>query len=144
MIKYLFHLNIFIFISIVDTKKNGSGVDITIHEHHCTCGFGFYSIKILFIGGRHFAWEMALVQWRLAQFPRRLVNRCKEFTSWLILLRQTLFYNEFTSHMVALETAAEPLFWAVEKFSRYFGPVRLYFFIEYTSDYRIFSDFLPT
>nr|XP_022341372.1 probable palmitoyltransferase ZDHHC16 [Crassostrea virginica] len=66
---------------------------------------------------------MALVQWRLAQFPRRLVNRCKEFTSWLILLRQTLFYNEFTSYMVALETAAEPLFWAVEKFSRYFGPI---------------------
>ena len=79
---------------------------------------------------------MALVQWRLAQFPRRLVNRCKEFTSWLILLRQTLFYNEFTSYMVALETAAEPLFWAVEKFSRYFGPVRLYFFMESNVIYR--------
>lgn len=121
IIEYLLHFKIFI--SIIDTKKNGSGVDVTIHEQ-----LWILFIKILFIGERHLAWEMALVQWRLAQFPRRLVNRCKDFTSWLILLRQTLFYNEFTSYMVALETAAEPLFWAVEKFSRYFGPVRLYFF----------------
>jgi hypothetical protein len=42
---------------------------------------------------------------------------------WLVLLRQTLFYNEFTSYMVGLETAAEPMFWVVDKFSKYFGPV---------------------
>lgn len=68
-------------------------------------------------------WRMALVQWRFTQLPLRLVTRCKEFVSWLLLIKQTLFYNEFSSCMVAIETAAEPLFWTVEKFSRYFGPV---------------------
>lgn len=68
-------------------------------------------------------WRMALVQWRFTQLPLRLVTRCKEFVSWLLLIKQTLFYNEFSSCMVAIETAAEPLFWTVEKFSRYFGPI---------------------
>lgn len=66
---------------------------------------------------------MALVQWRFTHFPLRLVTRCKEFVSWLLLIKQTLFYNEFSSCMVAMETAAEPLFWTVDKFSRYFGPI---------------------
>ncbi|XP_062575151.1 palmitoyltransferase ZDHHC16B-like [Saccostrea cucullata] len=66
---------------------------------------------------------MAQVHWRVTEFPRRLVSRCRALVSWLVLLRQTLFYNEFTSYMVGLETAAEPMFWTVDKFSKYFGPI---------------------
>ena len=42
---------------------------------------------------------------------------------WLGLLYRTLCYNHYTTKMIAAETAMEPMFWFVDKFAKYLGPV---------------------
>ena len=71
---------------------------------------------------------MARVQWKVSELPSRLLERLNisKFFKWIILLRRTLFYNQYTSWTVAVETGFEPLFCTLERFSKYFGPVSVY------------------
>ncbi|KAJ8317723.1 hypothetical protein KUTeg_005627 [Tegillarca granosa] len=66
---------------------------------------------------------MAQVQWKFQEFPWRFWKKMGNFIPWLKLLRQTLFYNEFNSLVVVLETIAEPMFWFVDRFAKYLGPI---------------------
>lgn len=66
---------------------------------------------------------MPKIQWKLLELPWRLKDSAVQFFRWLCLLRQTLFYNHFTSTTIILETAAEPLFWSVDRFAKYLGPI---------------------
>ncbi|WAR06587.1 ZD16A-like protein [Mya arenaria] len=61
----------------------------------------------------------AMVTW----LPRRVRRKLRGGSDWVSTLYYTLFYNYFTSLYVALEVMLEPLFWFVEKFAKYLGPV---------------------
>lgn len=43
--------------------------------------------------------------------------------AWIKLLHFTLCYNHFTSFTLATETCLEPIFWFVDKFAKYLGPI---------------------
>ncbi|XP_052804832.1 palmitoyltransferase ZDHHC16-like [Mya arenaria] len=62
---------------------------------------------------------VAMVTW----LPRRVRRKLRGGSDWVSTLYYTLFYNYFTSLYVALEVMLEPLFWFVEKFAKYLGPV---------------------
>ena len=66
---------------------------------------------------------MPKIQWKLLELPWRLKKTTVQSFQWLRLLRQTLFYNHFTSTTIVVETAAEPMFWTVDRFAKYLGPV---------------------
>lgn len=66
---------------------------------------------------------MAKIQWKVLELPCRLKHFCGKSLRWLILLRRTLFYNHFTSPTLIVETAAEPMFWTVDRFAKYLGPI---------------------
>ncbi|XP_071171744.1 palmitoyltransferase ZDHHC16-like isoform X3 [Mytilus galloprovincialis] len=66
---------------------------------------------------------MVKIQWKLLELPWRLKASAIQSFQWLRLLRQTLFYNHFTSTTVIMETAAEPMFWTVDRFAKYLGPI---------------------
>ncbi|XP_033757625.1 palmitoyltransferase ZDHHC16B-like [Pecten maximus] len=66
---------------------------------------------------------MARIQWKIRELPWRLKMIMGTFISWIKLLHMTLYYNHFTSFSVALETSLEPVFWFVDKFAKYLGPI---------------------
>ncbi|CAC5426412.1 Coiled-coil domain-containing protein 186,Palmitoyltransferase ZDHHC16,Palmitoyltransferase ZDHHC16A [Mytilus coruscus] len=78
-------------------------------------------IKFIFTGDWIFT--MVKIQWKLLELPWRLKVSAIQSFQWLRLLRQTLFYNHFTSTTVIMETAAEPMFWTVDRFAKYLGPI---------------------
>ncbi|KAL3863140.1 hypothetical protein ACJMK2_004909 [Sinanodonta woodiana] len=66
---------------------------------------------------------MVYWSWKLRMFPRRLTRAAKSWCGWVRLLIMTLYYNYFTTYMIVMETAAEPMFWFVDHFAKYFGPI---------------------
>jgi len=75
---------------------------------------------------------MARIHCAIGSIWQRLSLRIEE--EWFVL-RLTLYslcYNSLTTWTTVIDTALEPLFWFVEHFIRYLGPVR---FIDYWSQY---------
>ena len=63
-------------------------------------------------------------------FPRflccqHLKDKLSEQWYFVKLTYWTLFYNSHTSFSVCMDTALEPLFWFVDRFVRYLGPVSI-------------------
>ncbi|KAL8585831.1 hypothetical protein ACOMHN_065181 [Nucella lapillus] len=66
---------------------------------------------------------MRKIHWRVHHFPRRLKKWAAEKMEYCHLVLFTLCYNQFTSHNTILDTAMEPLFWIVDHFTKYMGPI---------------------
>ncbi|XP_052229147.1 palmitoyltransferase ZDHHC16A-like isoform X2 [Dreissena polymorpha] len=58
-----------------------------------------------------------------AWLPRKIRRRVRECSEWMTTLYYTLYFNYFTTFFLALEVMMEPLFWFVEKFARFLGPM---------------------
>lgn len=59
----------------------------------------------------------------IRMFPRRCKRWLTQRVSWWGLLYHTLCYNYFTTWMIMFETAMEPMFWIVDRFAKYLGPI---------------------
>ncbi|XP_059152933.1 palmitoyltransferase ZDHHC16-like [Physella acuta] len=66
---------------------------------------------------------MALVQWRIYAFPKRLQLKLHECLQSVRIIFLSLCYNQFTSWNTAMDTAFEPMFWVVDHTARYMGPI---------------------
>lgn len=61
--------------------------------------------------------------WILRIWSKRLGNRLKNKMQLLRIVLASLFYNSFMDIYYICDTALEPLFWFVDHFTRFFGPV---------------------
>ena len=66
---------------------------------------------------------MRRIHWRLPYCPQRLKRWVTEKMEYCHLAMFTLCYNQFTSCNTVMDTALEPLFWLVDHFTKYMGPV---------------------
>lgn len=63
------------------------------------------------------------IHWRLLHCPQRVKCWMGEKMEYCHLTMFTLCYNQFTSGSTMLDAALEPLFWLVDHFTKYMGPV---------------------
>lgn len=66
---------------------------------------------------------MKKIYWHVWKCPRRLKQCLKQYLENCHLGMFTLCYNQFTNLNTAMETAMEPLFWFVDHFTKYIGPI---------------------
>ena len=66
---------------------------------------------------------MKKIHWRLLHCPQRVKCWLGEKIEYCHLAMFTLCYNQFTSFNTMLDAALEPLFWIVDHFTKYMGPV---------------------
>lgn len=55
--------------------------------------------------------------------PWKIRRKYRNGCNWMSTLYMTLCYNYFTTFFIALETLLEPMFWFVDRFARYIGPM---------------------
>ncbi|KAK7110934.1 palmitoyltransferase ZDHHC16-like [Littorina saxatilis] len=63
------------------------------------------------------------IQWRLMDFPRNVKRWVAGKLENCHLAMFTLCYNQFTSFHTMLDAALEPMFWIVDHFTKYMGPI---------------------
>lgn len=61
----------------------------------------------------------SMIKW----LPWKIRRRIRGYLEWWSVLYMTLYYNYFTTFLLAFETALEPMFWFVDRFARYLGPI---------------------
>ncbi|XP_055879545.1 palmitoyltransferase ZDHHC16-like isoform X2 [Biomphalaria glabrata] len=66
---------------------------------------------------------MALVHWKILEFPKRLHIMVKDYFKTLRIIYLSLCYNHFTTCSTVLDTACEPMFWIVDHTTRFMGPI---------------------
>ncbi|CAH1782983.1 unnamed protein product [Owenia fusiformis] len=66
---------------------------------------------------------MAVIRWRGWSVITPLTNPLKRAWMNLKLTRNTLFYNSFTNWSAVMDTLFAPMFWCVDKFVHYLGPI---------------------
>lgn len=66
---------------------------------------------------------MAKFNWAIKYWSKRLSGRIGDKFRLFKLVILSLFYNTFLDIYYIGDTAMEPLFWFVDHFTRYFGPV---------------------
>ena len=81
----------------------------------------YFSVCMCHFFAPYWGWYFIIMAVRM--YLRRCKRRITGITSWWGLLYGTFCYNYFTTWMIMFETALEPMFWFVDRFARYLGPV---------------------
>ena len=69
------------------------------------------------------SFAMKRIHWRLLHCPHRVKCWLSEKMENCHLAMFTLCYNQFTSCNTMFDAALEPMFWLVDHFTKYMGPV---------------------
>ncbi|XP_071090056.1 palmitoyltransferase ZDHHC16-like isoform X1 [Haliotis cracherodii] len=66
---------------------------------------------------------MGRITWRVHNCPSRVWAWVKRHRKWWSLLYKSLFYNDHNSCNTATDAMMEPMFWCVDHFAKYMGPI---------------------
>ncbi|XP_041371007.1 palmitoyltransferase ZDHHC16-like [Gigantopelta aegis] len=72
---------------------------------------------------RGYSVTMGRITWRFSQCPSRLNMWIQQKKENIALLYRTLFYNDFSSWASFGDACFEPMFWCVDHFTKYLGPI---------------------
>ncbi|XP_050397684.1 palmitoyltransferase ZDHHC16 [Patella vulgata] len=72
---------------------------------------------------------MGRITWKINKLPSMVGSYFKNKKDQLVLTYRSLFYNEYTSLNTLIDTMMEPLFWCVDHFARYLGPIMVTFVV---------------
>ncbi|ESO96848.1 hypothetical protein LOTGIDRAFT_115412 [Lottia gigantea] len=72
---------------------------------------------------------MAKITWTVNLVPRKIKQYFRQKWEYWVLMYRTMFYNEFTTWNSCIDTAMEPMFWFVDHFAKYLGPIMVTFVV---------------